>query len=146
MKASWLLLLAPLLLAARPGSEWTLVQQLNGQPVRLVMADGGLAGIAGAGTANVCIPITTLKNTLNQTQAANVFMFVPLSSSINFCVQPSIAHPRWDGGCSSVVNDINYGTPAAQNVPQYFTPDSKARHFCAVGDAGTIIVPLWWVE
>lgn len=148
MRVSWLMVLAPLLLAARPGSEWNLVQQLNGQPVRLIMADGGLSGAFGGATTQACMPLTGLKNASGTTQNANVFMFMSIAGTVNFCIRPSIAFPTWDGGCNTGAagqNDLNYGTPIAPNVPQYFTPDSRATHFCAVGDAG-IQVPVWWVE
>jgi hypothetical protein len=145
-----LLSLGALLMAARPGTEQQLVQQLNGQPVRPVMADGGPWGIFttyDAGTANNfgCAPLTGLRNNVGASVSANVLVFIPLQP-LNVCVMPSVNGPLWDGGCTTIPNDINYGWPVAAGVPQYITPDSVANTICVVSDAGFISLPIGWAQ
>lgn len=135
--------------AARPGTEQQLVQQLNGQPVRLVMPDGGPWGIFttyDAGTANnfACAPLTGMKNNIGATVVPNIIVVSP-QQGINLCMMPSINGPRWDGGCNTVQRDINYGLPLAQ-VPQYLTPDTAATTVCAITDAGFLSLPIWWAQ
>lgn len=135
--------------AARPGTEQQLVQQLNGQPVRVVMPDGGAWGIFttfDGGTANnfACAPLTGLKNNVGANISANVVLMVPLAQ-YNVCVAPSVNAPMWDGGCNTIQRDYNYGLPLP-TVPQYITPDSVATSICAVSDAGFISLPLWWAQ
>lgn len=141
---------AVLFMAARPGNEFTLIQQLNGQPVRPTMPDGGAWGVfktfdAGQANNTGCAPLTGLTNNVGGAISANVLVFSPLQP-LNVCVVPSINNPAWDGGCWVSPGDINYGWPAAVGVPQYVTPDSAARQICFVGDAGSLAVPLWWAQ
>jgi hypothetical protein len=142
--------LAALVMAARPGTEQQLVQQLNGQPIRVRMSDGGAWGIFttyDAGTANnfACAPLTGLTNNVGASVSANVLVFIPLAQ-LNVCVMPSVNGPMWDGGCNTIPSDINYGWPVAANVPQYITPDSVATRICAVSDAGFIQLPIGWAQ
>ena len=137
------------LTAARPGNEAQLIQQLNGQPSRPVMPDGGAWGvftIFDGGPLNnfACAPLTGLVNNVGGAISANVLLLSPLSQ-YNVCVQPSINGPLWDGGCNTIPTDPNYGVPL-QAIPQYVTPDSAARTICAVSDAGSIQMPLWWAQ
>lgn len=137
------------LTGARPGTEQQLVQQLNGQPVRPVMPDGGAWGIFttyDAGPANNfgCAPLTGLRNNAGGTISPNLVLLSP-QQGINICVAPSINAPMWDGGCNTLPRDYNYGVPLA-TVPQYITPDSAARSICAVTDAGFLSLPLWWAQ
>lgn len=135
-----------LVVGARPGNEFDLVRQLNGQPNRVVTADGGRSGaFNGASSAMACMPFAGLKNPMGAAVNANVWFFVT-STPGNFCIRPSINSPMWDGGCNATLpTDENFGIPAAVGVPQYFQQDSVATHFCFVGDAGTISAPAWWV-
>lgn len=138
------------LMAARPGSEFQLVTQLNGQPIRVRMADGGAWGVftvsdGGAANSFGCAPITNLVNVVGGAVSANVLVFVPLQA-MNFCVMPSAQAPLWDGGCSVVPTDINYGWPVAAGVPQYVTPDSVAQQICFTTDAGSITQPIGWAQ
>lgn len=138
------------MMAARPGSEFQLVTQLNGQPIRVIMADGGPWGIFttyDAGTANNfgCAPLTGLTNNVGAAVSANVLVFIPLAQ-LNVCVMPSVNGPLWDGGCNTLPTNINYGWPVAANVPQYITPDSVATRICAVTDAGFIQLPIGWAQ
>lgn len=137
------------LTGARPGNEATLIQQLNGQPVRVLMPDGGAWGIftvfdGGAANAMGCAPLTGLTNNIGGAISANVVFLSP-SSTVHVCVQPSINGPLWDGGCNPSPRDLNYGLPLA-TVPQYITPDSAARQICAYSDAGFVSLPLWWAQ
>lgn len=136
--------------AARPGTEQQLVQQLNGQPVRPVMADGGAWGIFAtydAGTANSlgCAPLTGLTNNVGGAVTPNLIVFMPLAP-LHICVMPSVNNPMWDGGCDFATRSRNYGMPVATGVPQYITPDSAATRICAVSDAGFVELPLWWAQ
>lgn len=137
-------------MAARPGNEHQLIQQLNGQPVRPVMADAGAWGIFAtydAGTANSlgCAPLTGLTNNKGVAIVPNVIVFVPLAP-LHICIAPSVNAPLWDGGCNFLTRDRNYGWPVATGVPQYVTPDTTATHICAVSDAGFVELPLGWAQ
>jgi hypothetical protein len=150
LSISAVLVAVPLLMAARPGTEQQLIQQLNGQPIRVIQADGGAWGIFtqfDGGTANnrACAPLTGLRNNVGATVSANVIMFVPLVP-VNVCMAPSINSPLWDGGCNTLPQDMNYGWPLPVNVPQYMTPDGVATAICAVTDAGYLSVPLGWAQ
>ena len=147
MKAvSFFVVLAALLMAARPGTEQQLVQQLNGQPSRFVMVDGGRSGIfETSSTTARCMPLAGAKNQNNVAIVPNVLLLVPLTAG-NLCVRPSVNDAPWDGGCNVIPHDENYGVPLAVGVPQYVTPDSRATHVCFAGDAGSISVPVWWAQ
>ena len=164
--------LAALVMAARPGNEFQLIQQLNGQPVRWLLPDAGRSGIFSqydAGTANNfgCVRITPAKTATQlpilpdgglspaedggppspvyQTINANVLMLLPLTP-VNVCLRPSVLSGVWDGGCNTLPTDENYGVPLAVGVPQYITPDSAATTLCAVTDAGYLAMPVWTVQ
>lgn len=140
------------LMAARPGSEWQLVQQLNGQPVRWKLPDAGWSGVF-SNTQVACMMLAGAKNVQNGTGLANtpttvvpdVLLVTPLVSG-NLCIRPSVFSTAWDGGCNGIVADENYGVPMAANVPQYITPDSKATHVCFYSDAGVVLTPIWMVK
>jgi hypothetical protein len=150
-RALALLGLAALVMAARPGTEQQLVQQLNGQPARVFMPDGGAWGVFteyDAGTTNNrgCMPLTGLVNNQGVSVQANVLVVVPLTPS-NVCVVPSATNPWWDGGaCATNPRDPTYGIPLPVGVPQYITPDSLARYLCVVTDAGFVQLPAWWAQ
>ena len=143
--------LAALVMAARPGNEFQLIQQLNGQPARVFMPDGGVWGVFteyDAGTLNNrgCMPLTGITNNVGTAVQANVLVVVPLTPS-NVCVVPSVVNPWWDGGaCATNPRDQNYGIPIPVGVPQYITPDSAARYLCVVTDAGFVQLPAWWAQ
>ena len=141
---------AALVMAARPGNEQQLIQQLNGQPSRWTMPDGGRSGVftvfdGGALNNLACVNISGATNSAGQAVSANVILLVALGPA-NVCVRPSVFSPLWDGGCNTIPWDENYGVPVPAGVPQYITPDSAARSLCAVGDAGFLAVPLWTVQ
>lgn len=138
------------LMAARPGSEQQLVQQLNGQPSRWVMPDAGRSGVFtlyDAGTANNrgCMPLTGATNSAGASVSPNVLVFVPLVP-VNVCIRPSVFSPVWDGGCTTLPQDENYGLPLPVGVPQYLTPDTSARSLCFVTDGGYLSVPVWTAQ
>lgn len=137
---------AVLFMAARPGNEFTLIQGLNGQPVRPLMSDAGAWGVfTGAGINFGCAPLTNLSNNVGGAVNAGIVMVLPLQA-LNVCLQPSLASPYWDGGCNYDPKDLNYGWPLAQGIPQYITPGNAARFICFVGDAGSLTVPLGWAQ
>lgn len=152
----WALLAVPVLLAARPGTEQQLIQQLNGQPVRWVMPDGGRSGVftqfdGGAQNSIGCMPLFGAKTIINGTLQPvfpNVLVMVALTPS-NVCMRPSTSSTVWDGGCNALPMDENYGVPMPVGVPQYETPDSlaaSAGSLCAVSDAGYVSLPVWWAQ
>lgn len=142
---------------ARPGNEFALVQQLNGQPSRWVMPDGGRSGVYNASGSTGCMPLTgayvfgtpyRLPDAGTSTSipvSPNVLLFVPKVPGL-LCVRPSTFAPSWDGGCNHSPSDENYGVPLAANVPQYITPDSAARSLCFVTDAGAMSEAVWTVQ
>lgn len=137
------------LMAARPGNEFNLVTQLNGQPSRWVLQDGGRSGVftvfdAGANSYG-CMDLTGATNSVGAAVSPNVIVVVPLMP-VNVCVRPSVFSPAWDGGCNTIPTDENYGVPMQAGVPQYMTPDLAARALCVVSDAGFIVVPVWTVQ
>lgn len=138
-------LVAVATMAARPGTEQQLVQQLSGQPVRWVMPDGGKSGAFAAAASVACMPLTGARNAAGASIAPNVLLFVPLTA-VNVCVQPSVVNPSWDGGCNVLPGDINYGWPLPAGVPQYITPDSVAHTLCFLTDAGSVVQPVGWAE
>lgn len=136
--------------AGRPGNESQLVQQLNGQPSRWVMPDGGRSGVFtvyDAGTLNNrgCMALTPATNSVGGAVSPNVIVFVPLVP-VNVCIRPSVFSPAWDGGCNTIPWDENYGVPLPVGVPQYMTPDNAATSLCAVTDGGFINLPVWTVQ
>lgn len=146
---------AAVLMAARPGTEWQLVQQLNGQPVRWKVADAGMSGIFktfDGGSANQfgCMPLFNAKAIINGTLSdvtPNVLLIQP-KQDVFVCIRPAANSTAWDGGCNATVTDENYGVFMAANVPQYVTPDSLATqkgYVCAVSDGG-LSIPIWWAQ
>lgn len=157
MKRIALMLAAvPLLIAARPGTEQQLVQQLNGQPTRWTMPDGGRSGMFSA-TNIACMPLTNATTIINGVAVRpikpNVLLVVPITPG-NLCIRPSAASTYWDGGCVAYYpGDENQGVPLAPGVPQYITPESVvtdqtagAVGLCFSGDAGSVVVPVWTVQ
>lgn len=153
----FLLVIAPLLLAARPGNEQQLVQQLNGMPVRWNIPDGGQSGAYNASGSTACMPLTGgyvygaayvlpdagVSN--NVPVIPNVLVFVP-PVPVLLCIKPSVFAARWDGGCNHFPGDENMGIPLPAGVPQYITPDSASRTLCVVQDAGAIAMPVWTAQ
>ena len=149
-------LAGPLLLAARPGTEQQLVQQLNGQPTRWTMPDGGRSGMFAA-TNTACMPLTNATTIITGAAVRpikpNTLLVVPLTAG-NLCVRPSAFSTFWDGGCNAYFpGDENYGVPLAPWVPQYITPDvmvtdttGSPAGLCFSGDAGSVVVPVWTVQ
>lgn len=154
---AWVLLAVPVLMATRPGNEQQLVQQLNGQPSRFNMIDGGNSIVYVASGSTACMPITGAYTygtpmmqwdagvSVNNPRDVNVLMFVP-PVPVLVCIRPSTLAPRWDGGCNHFPGDENMGVPLPAGVPQYITPDSAARSLCVVQDAGAIAMPVWTVQ
>lgn len=138
------------LMAARPGTELNIVTQLNGQPTRFLLADGGPSGIfttfdGGVLNSVGCMPLTGATTLGGTTVVPNVLMVVP-ATSMALCVRPSPSAPKWDGGCNLSPGDLNYGVPVQAGVPQYLTPSSTATQLCAASDAGQVQLPVWWME
>lgn len=136
-------------MAARPGTEQQLIQQLNGQPTRWVLPDGGRSGVftqfdGGAANNKGCMALTGA-TTSSMSIAPNVLVFVPLVP-VNMCERPSSYSTKWDGGCNTLPTDENYGVPLPVNVPQYTSPDSQATALCFVTDAGYLAVPVFFAQ
>jgi hypothetical protein len=151
---------AAVTMAARPISELQLFTQLNGQPVRWRMPDGGQSGIftvydAGAANAMACALLSdavqwtgaTLADGGRATTALtpNVLMLMP-EVPVNICVRPQVdasgkALP-WDGGCNGSTSDINAGVPWQPWVPFFTVPGERATHLCAFSDAGYLRAEL----
>ena len=143
------------LMATRPGNEYQLFIQLNGQPMRWRLPDAGQSGIfttfdAGAGNASGCM---TLRGGVVRGPGDGApWAFTPstvvivASTPINLCVRPSAQAPYWDGGCSTSDTDENFGVPLQPNVPQYVTVDTNATAICAASDAGFILAPIFGVQ
>lgn len=129
--------------ADRPGNEYQLTLQLNGQPTRWVMPDGGRSGVFAA-TSSSCMMLTggTVNARPTQSIVPNILFFVPLVAA-NVCARPSATSPVWDGGCNTIPGDENYGVPVQAGVPQYITPEKVATHLCAVSDAGLLLIPVF---
>ena len=132
------------LMAARPVSDLQLWNQLNGQPTRWRMHDGGASGIFAAGVS-ACIALDGGK-LMNVAYVPNVMMFVA-QQPVNICVRPQmgpdgVAQP-WDGGCNGNYGDINFGVPLQPWVPQYIVPQASATHVCSASDAGAHQVSIW---
>lgn len=140
-----LAVVAPLLLAARPGNEYQLVTQLNGQPSRFVQADGGRSIVYVSSGSTACMPLTGATNSVGAAVSPNVLVFVP-PMPVLLCIRPSVFSPAWDGGCNHFPGDENMGVPLPAGVPQYITPDSVARAICVVQDAGAIAMPVWTAQ
>lgn len=139
-----LLGLASLLMGARPGTEFQLLTNLNGEEVRWSMTDGGWSGIFGTGTA--CMQVKPSDGgTLGQVPAAanNVVQVMPMVP-INLCERSvTVLTPnRWDGGCSTYPGDQNFGTSLQPGVPKFVVLRDSTTHLCAASDGGTVIAPV----
>ena len=166
------LAVVPLLMAARPGTEFQLETQLSGQNVRWTMADGGKSGIFtlfDAGMVNNfgCVLINNAKTPqriplLNDggisplvdggapppvytSIGANVIRLTSLLA-VNYCVRPSAFSPVWDGGCNTTPTDENYGQPLAAGSTVTIVPESAATTLCAITDSGFIQLPACTVQ
>lgn len=139
---------AVVLMAARPGDQFRLFTQLNGQPVRWTLPDGGFSGLyAASGIA--CMPLSG-GTTINGSGAAVSFtpsvVLLETSTASNVCFRPSQVSPKWDAGCNLTDTDENFGVPTQAFVPQYVVLDVAATQICAVSDAGTVRVSVWGVQ
>lgn len=132
-----LAIIAVVLMAARPGNEFILLTELNGQEVRWTMADGGQSGMFGSGTQ--CMPLAQIPAAANLTVQVN-----PLNP-INLCVRSSLAG-TWDGGCSMTATDVNFGVPLQPFVPKFILLSSTATHLCQVSDAGSATTPVFSMQ
>jgi hypothetical protein len=130
-----LAVLATLFAATRPASEFSLVMQLNGMPIRWQLPDGGMSGLFGAGQQ--CADLSSGQGTAVQT-----VLIVP-EQTMNLCIRPDAVNQAWDGGCNAIDQDINFGVPLGAWVPQYVVLDAKANSICGVSDAGTFRAPMW---
>jgi hypothetical protein len=121
-------------MAARPGNEFNLLTNLNGQEVRWLLPDGGPSLMSGSGIQ--CMDVRGLPAAANSTVE-----LVPLNT-INLCEvsttsNTGMAGTRWDGGCGLNANDPNAGVPLQPLVPKYLLLKSTTTHLCQVSDAGT---------
>lgn len=137
------------LMAARPVSELQLFNQLNGQPTRWRLFDGGASGIFAAGVSN-CFPFDGgVMTGSNDPYVPNVLMLVP-QQPVNVCVRPQLnpsgAALPWDGGCNGNYGDINFGVQLQPFAPNYIVPHAKATHVCSASDAGAHQVPVWGMQ
>lgn len=126
------------LMAARPGSEYSMLTLLNGEEVRWTMADGGQSGMFGTGQQ--CMPVASLPAAANST--VEVVPTVP----INLCERSTSAFPPWDGGCNTIAGDINFGVPLQPYVSKWILLRSSTTHLCQVTDAGTAVTPVFSMQ
>lgn len=101
-----LCLCAALLMGARPSSEFGMLQQLNGEPQRWLMADGGPSGMFGPSMS--CMPVLAT--------GPRVLLLQPLNNTL-VCIMPT------DGGCNATVTDENYGMFLPAQVDRYIVLD-----------------------
>ncbi len=143
---------AVLLMAARPVSELQLMTQLNGQPIRWTLADGGPSGLfsqfdAGSLNSVACVPLV---GTLNgQAFTPNVIELLP-EVPMNVCIRPmvglnGVALP-WDGGCSGATTGVNGGVAIQPWAPWFVVPHVNATHICAASDAGYVRGALFQLQ
>jgi hypothetical protein len=123
---------------SRPGNEQQMIQLLNGQETRWVMADGGSSGMFGSGIS--CMPLAEIPAAAN-----GVIELVPLYP-INLCYVNVNALPRWDGGCGLNAGDINLGLPLQPLVPKWVSLKTSTTHLCQVSDAGTAVTPVFSMQ
>jgi len=147
------------LMAARPGNEFQLLTQLNGQPTRWTLPDGGRSGVftvfdAGAANATACVTLRNGRVATGRLADAGfafndyvpqVLLMVP-STPVVVCVRPGAASTYWDGGCSQSLADENYGVPIQPFQPWYVVPEQQATTLCASSDAGYVQLPIWGVQ
>lgn len=126
------------LAATRPGSEFIMLTDLNGQEVRWTMADGGPSGMFGTGQQ--CMPLAQLP------AAANSTIEVMPGAPINLCVRSAFSAPSWDGGCNGIATDPNFGVPLQPFVPKFMLLSSTATHLCQVSDAGTGVTSVFSMQ
>lgn len=136
------------LMAARPGSEFNLLTNLNGEEVRWVMVDGGPSGMYGTGQQ--CMPVAQLPAAAN-----NVVEVVP-TVPIVLCEKSTSAYLlsssgtslgyKWDGGCSGAIGDNNYGVPLQPWVSKFVVLRSSTTHLCQVTDGGTANTPVYSLQ
>lgn len=128
-----------LLVAARPGSEFGMMQMLNGQPVRWTLPDGGESGLYAA-SGKACASLSG--------SSAQVVMVVP-ELPLNLCIRPNGGETaawgtnNWDGGCNTITGDPSFGVPLQPWVPFYAVLDPAATAICASSDAGTVQAGIW---
>jgi hypothetical protein len=137
----------PLLIAARPQSDLQLFTQLNGQPVRWRLPDGGSSGLyAASGIAYASLDGGLLNG---QAFQPNVVLFVP-ETPTNICIRPSVdsngRRMAWDGGCNMIAGDENFGVGLQPYVPYYFVPHPNATTIVGVSDAGLVRGALFQMQ
>jgi len=125
--------LALLFMAARPGSEFGMMQMLNGQPTRWTLPDGGQSGLY-ATSGKACAALAGSN--------AQVVMVVP-ETPTNLCAQPTTSGSPWDGGCNTIVGDVSFGVPLQPFQPWYIVLDPATTAICGASDAGTVQATLW---
>lgn len=144
-RALWLLLVVPVLLAARPQTELDLLTRLNGVPVRWTMLDGGQSGLFSTTGGLVCSPLTGT-DVKGVSFRATVVKLVPLAP-MNVCVRPYVmpngVQQPWDGGCNGISGDSNFGDSIIAGAPYYFVPQPENAYVCAVSDAGVVMGALY---
>ena len=131
--------------AVRPG-ELPMFQMLNGQPIRWTMTDGGESGLYG--TPPQCAPLAGSGGATGIT--AQVIKLTP-DVPVNLCVRPALGANvpgtgvGWDGGCSNVVGNPNFGDPLQPNQAHYvlLSGDPQATYICAHSDAGTVATAIF---
>lgn len=125
-------------MAARPGNEYLLLLNLNGEEVRWVMADGGVSGMYGSGQQ--CMPVAQLPAACNST-----IEVVP-TAPINLCERSTSVGQGWDGGCNTIVGDMNFGIPLQPYVSKFIVLRSQTTHLCQAGDAGSVVTPVFGLQ
>lgn len=142
-------LLATAAFAARPQSDLQLFNQLNGQPTRWLLFDGGPSAIVAAGVSN-CIPLDGgVMTDSSNPFVPNVVLLVP-NQPVNVCVRPQVtpggAVLPWDGGCNGNYADVNFGVQLQPFAPNYIVVQPKSTHICSASDAGAHQVPIWGMQ
>jgi hypothetical protein len=116
-------------LPGRPGSEFSLVQMLNGTNVRWYLFDGGVSQLQSTGG--------TIAYLLLADSGAQVVKVCPLTP-MNLCVKPTTTDPTWDAGCSATTGDYNFGEPMAPFVCKSIVLDPQAMWIAAMSDSGIV--------
>lgn len=115
--------------APRPQNDTALLLQLNGEPRRWLMEDGGWSGMYGSGIQ--CMKI----------YSGDTLLLEP-SAEIHLCMGQMDG--GWDGGCNTTVTDPNYGVTFSTD--KYLSTQNKTALICEVPTSGSANVPVFTIK
>lgn len=150
---SFLALVVGLLAYARPPSEWSLLTQLNAEPTRLFVQDGGLAYLPGGA-------VSCLEYSSAGVRQGDVLLLYTTDGGDNVCFEvqdggqqgftPTLPDggPVLDAGsgttCSTNPLDINFGVPMGANTfLSVVTGDSHRTVLPKICHTGGSDVVIW---